>query len=147
MNGPSRRLASGLAALWLAVVLLTVGAAAGASADIHYTKESLQEYAKQLAAGEVASATFNRKVRSIRLTMKDGRHLLVRYERRGFPAAEASLKARHVPVTVLAPSAANKELREKPKHHKIRYIVGGVVIVVIVIVGLVLLVNRRRARD
>jgi hypothetical protein len=147
MNGPCRRLAGGLAALWLAVALLTIGAAVGASADIHYTKESLQQYTKQLAAGEIQSATFNRKVRSIRLTLKDGRHVLVRYEKHQLHPEEARLRARHVAVTVLTPAASNKQFNEKPKHHKIRYIVGGVLVVVILIAVAVVLIIRRRRRD
>ena len=146
MNRPSRRLAGALAALWLGLLLLIAVAAVSAGAATDYTKESLQEYAKQLDAGEVLSATVNRKLRSLRLTLKDGRHVLVKYEKRAFPAEQAKLKAKHVTVTVLTPSAANKEFREKPKHHKIRYIVGGVLILVIVVVVAVLLF-RRRSRD
>jgi hypothetical protein len=147
MNRASRPLPGAAAALLLSIALLTGAFAASAVAAVHYTKESQQEYAKQLAAGEIQAATINRKVRSIRLTLKDGRHVLVTYAKKQSRPEEARLKAKHVPVTVLAETAANKELKEKPKKHKIRYIVGGVVILVIVIAGGVLLINRRRRRD
>jgi nitrate reductase gamma subunit len=147
MTGRSKGLKPRLAVLWLGVMLVIVGVAASASGAVDYTKESLPEYAKQLAAGEIQSATFNRKLRSIRLTLKDGRHVRVRYEKHSFHREEARLKAGHVAVTVLTPSASNEEFNEKPKHHKIRYIVGGALIVVLLIVGAVLLIYRRRRRD
>lgn len=136
-----------IAAVFVGLALLTIAAGAGAAETIKYTKESLGEYEKQLAAGQVQAAIFNRKVRSIRVTLKDGRHVLARYDKHGFKTQEAKLQAKRVHMTVLSQSEANKELKEKPKHHKIRYIVAGVVIVVILIVGAVLLVNRRRRRD
>jgi ATP-dependent Zn protease len=128
-------------------VLAASAPIACAAEAVHYTKESLQEFEKQLAAGQIRSATFNKKIRTIRLTLKSGEHGLVSYPRRGAPAAEAKLKAKGVSVTVLAPALANKELREKPKKHKLRYIAGGVLVVVIVIVGGVLLVRRRSERE
>jgi nitrate reductase gamma subunit len=57
------------------------------------------------------------------------------------------LKAKHVTVAVLSKQQAEKEAKEKPKHHKIRYIAGGVLVAVIVIVGAVLLIRRGRSRD
>jgi hypothetical protein len=148
MNRPTRRLASTLTAVCLALAL-TLSAVAGADAaeGIHYTKEGLQEYEKQLNGGEIQSVTVNRKLRSLRITLKNGSHVLATYPKSNFPAEESKLKAHHVTVTVLSSTAANKELKEKPKHHKIRYIVGGVLIVVIVIVGAVLLLRGRRERD
>jgi hypothetical protein len=136
-----------LTALCVALALLASAASAGAAEAVHYTKESLSEFERQLSAGQIKAAVFNKKLRSIRLTMKNGDHMLVRYPKHGAKAAEAKLAARHVPVSVLSAAVANKELREKPKHHKLRYIVGGALLVVIVVVGGVLLVNRRRRRD
>jgi hypothetical protein len=136
-----------LGAACLALLLLAAPIAAGAQETVHYTKESTQEFERQLSGGEIVAARFNRKVRSIRLTLKDGRHLLVRYPKHEFPTTEAKLKAKHVSVTVLSTAAANQELREKPKHHKLRYIVGAAVLVVLMIVGAVLFLNRRRQRD
>jgi hypothetical protein len=144
MNRPTRALWGTLLGLCLALALLTSAASAGAAEAVHYTKESLSEFERQLTAREIQTAVFNKKVRSIRLTLKNGDHVLVRYPKRGSHPLEAKLRAAHVSVSVLSEAAANKELREKPKHHKIRYIAGGALLVVIVIVGGVLLVNRRR---
>jgi len=147
MNTSTRRLASALTALFLALAL-ALAAAAGAAEAVHYTSESLAEYEKQLDAAEVQQATFNKKLRSIRLTLKDGRHVLVKYPKHAFHEEEAKLKAKHVAVAVLSKTEASKEAKaSKPKHHKIRYIVGGAVIVVILLVGAVLLFRRRRERD
>lgn len=134
-------------ALCLALALLTSAAGAGAAEDVHYTKESLAEFETQLSGGQIQSATFNKRIRSLRLTLKNGDHKLVIYKAHGSPALMAKLQAKHVPFTVLAKAQAEKEAKEKPVHHKIRYIAGAVVIAVILIVGAVLIVNRRRRRD
>lgn len=138
-----------LVAACLAIVLLLTAAVSAGAAEVvvHYTKEAAPEFEAQLAHGEIVAATFNKKVRSIRLTLKDGRHVLVNYPKHQSAAQEAMLKAKHVPVTILTSTQANKELKSAPKHHKIRYIVGAVIIVVIVLVGIVLLLRRRRERD
>jgi hypothetical protein len=129
-----------LLALWLALALPSLALAA---ATPTYTKESQQAYQKQLAAGQIASATFNKRLRSLRLTLKSGEHVLYRYPKHQSKALQSALEAKHVPVTILKPAEAAKEV--KPAKHKLRYIAGGVVILGIVIVGAVLLVNRRRA--
>jgi hypothetical protein len=147
MNRPTRGLRGTLTGLCLALALLTSAASAGAAEAVHYTKESTSAFERQLNAGEIQKAVFNKKVRSIRLTLKNGDHVLVHYPKRGSHAMEAKLRAKRVSVSVLSEAAANKELREQPKHHKIRYIAGGIVLAVIVVVGGVLLLNRRRQRD
>jgi translation initiation factor IF-1 len=147
MNGPTRGLRGTLAGLFVALALLTSVASAGAAEAVHYTKESTSAFERQLNAGEIRSAVINGKLRSIRLTLKNGEHVLAHYPKRGRPAVEARIKAKHVSVSVLGKAAANKEAREQPKHHKIRYIAGGALLVVIVIVGGVLLLNRHRRRD
>ncbi|MEA2200814.1 MAG: hypothetical protein QOI89_1410 [Solirubrobacteraceae bacterium] len=127
----------------LALGLLTPVAPA-AEAKVTFQHESQAAYEKQLAAGQIQAATFNKRVRSIHLTLKDGRHMLVRYPPHQAPAFTSQLQAKHVPVTVLKPAEAIKEASKIPVHHKIRYIVGGIVIAVIVIVAAVLLIDRRR---
>jgi hypothetical protein len=112
---------------------------------VHYQKESLQEYEKQLAGGQIQAATFNKKVRSIHLTLKDGRHALVKYAKGQEPAYAAQLRAKGVPVTILQPAQAAKEAK-KPVKHKLRYIAGGILVVVVVVVGAVLLIDRKRKR-
>ena len=132
---------------FLVLVCLSVGAAqAVAETTIHYTKESLPEYEQQLASGQITAATINKRVGSVRLTLKNGQHYLVHYKAHTEPTVAAALAARGVTVAVLAPSEAQKEAAKMPVHHKLRYIAGGILIVVIVIVGAVLLVDRKRKR-
>lgn len=137
-------------ALLLALVLssaILAPAMAGAAEAVHYTKETLPQFEQQLSSGQIRVATFNRRVRSVRLTLKNGEHVLVVYKAKQSPELISKLKAKHVPVTVLSQTAAEKEAKEKPVHHKIRYIAGGVLVAVIVVVGAVLILNRRRQTD
>jgi hypothetical protein len=133
-------------ALCLALGLLAPTALV-AAATIDYKSESEATFAQQLAKREVASVTVNKRLRTLRVTLKDGTHVLARYPKRAEPSTVARLRANGVSVTVLTGSQAAKQQPKQSAHHKIRYIAGGVVIVVIVIVGLVLLLNRRRERD
>jgi hypothetical protein len=147
MSRLTRRFAWAMTALFVAAAMSIAVADVEAAEAVKYTKESLAEYEQQRGAGEVVAVTFNRKLRSMRVTLKDGRHVLAKYEKRGFPEQQAKLKGKAVHVTVLSQSEANKEAKEQPKHHKIRYIVGGVLIIVILLVGGVLLYRRRGTRD
>jgi hypothetical protein len=142
----SRGIALSLACIVCACLL--PGATAGAATEpgVHYQKETLQAYEQQLAAGQIAAVTFNKRVRSMRLTLKDGRHMLVKYAAHGESKLAAALKAKRVPVTVLKPAEAIKEVVKKPVHHKLRYIAGGIVVAVIVLVGIVLMIDRARKR-
>jgi hypothetical protein len=133
-----------LAALLMALVLLGVTAGAAGAAAITFTDEGYSTFEHQLAAGEIASVTINKRLASLRITLKNGEHVLAHYEKHGEPAAAAALMAKKVPVTVLTPAEAVKEIPKKAVHHKIRYIVGAAVIVVLIIVVAVLLVTRRR---
>jgi hypothetical protein len=117
--------------------------AAGAEVVVVYQKESLSAYEQQLAKGEIASATFNKKIRSLHLTLKNGQHVLTIYPPHEQPKYEAALQAKNIPVTVLKPAAADKEAA-KPVHHKLRYIAGGVLVLVVIVVGGVLFMDRRR---
>jgi hypothetical protein len=119
-------------------------AAAAEEAKVTYEHESQPAYEQQLAAGQVTAATFNKRVRTIHVTLKDGRHMIVRYPPHQQPTLAAALQSKHVPVTVLKPAEAIKEASKTPVHHKLRYIAGGILVAVIVIVGTVLLVDRRR---
>ncbi len=148
MIGPTRtRVLSATAACVLSLVLaLPATQAFGEEATVTYTKESLPEYEQQLASGKIASVTINKRLRSLRITLKDGSHVLAHYAARGEPAVLAALNAKHVNVTVLSPAAAKKEASKAPVHHKLRYIAGGILIAVVVIVGGVLFWDRRRKR-
>jgi hypothetical protein len=160
MNGPqsshslsrafaAHRLAASSCALLACLCLLVAAPAALAAEETtpaKYIHEKKAEYEQQLGAGEITSATFNRRARSVHLTLKNGQKALIKYNKGEEPNYAAQLAAHHVTVTVLKPSVANAEFKKEPHpvHHKIRYIVGGVVIAVIVVVGGVLLFNRRR---
>jgi hypothetical protein len=128
----------------LILALAAPAASAKEEESVTYTKEGQQAYEQQLAAGEIREATINKRLRRMRMTLKDGRHVFYRYPPKGEPAVAAQLKAKHVPVTVLTPAQAKREASKIPRHHKIRYIAGGVLVAVILIVGAVLLINRRR---
>jgi hypothetical protein len=147
MNRPPRapsfiKIAASVACLACAYLVLITNAGAATSAKSQ--PESAAAYEQQLAAGQVQSATFNRKVRSLHLTLKDGRHMLLKYGPKEGGNLTTQLKAKGVPVTVLSHSQAVKESGATPVHHKLRYIAGGIVIAVIVVVGAVLVINRRR---
>lgn len=132
-------------ALLACTSVLPVSAAAGAS--IVFQNETFTQYEQQLAGAQIQAVTINKRVRSLRITLKDGRYVLAKYAKHEEPTVAAALAAKHVAVTVLAPSVAIKEVPKKAAHHKLRYIAGGIVIVVIVIVGAVLYINRKRAAD
>jgi hypothetical protein len=124
-------------------LLLAAAPSLAAEGTVHYQKESLQEYEKQLAGGQIQAASFNKKVRSIHLTLKDGRHVLVKYGAGQEPTYKAQLQAKGIPVTILAPAQAAKKAK-KPVKHKLRYIAGGILVAVVIVVGAVLLIDRKR---
>src|SRR5580693_5587279 len=126
--------------------LLSAAIAAGAETPIAYQTESYAEYQQQLAGGQIAAVTINRRLASLRTTLKDGRYVLAKYGRHEEPKAVAALQAAHVPVTILSVNEALKEGAAKPVHHKLRYIAAGVLIVVILIAGSVLWLRRSRQR-
>jgi ATP-dependent Zn protease len=128
-----------IASLALAVLALAASAALGA---VGYQHESLQEFEAQLKGRQIHEATINKRLRTVRLSLTDGRHMLAEYAPHEEPKVLAELTARHVPVTVLGKAQAKKTTK-KPAH-KLRYIAGGIVIAVVVIVGGVMLYNRRR---
>lgn len=134
----------------LACASLLAGAVAARAATIIYTPESVTEYEHQLAGGKIKAVTINKRVRSLRVTLTDGRYVLARYKPKEEKKAVAALQAKHVPVTLLTTAQAGKEVKAQPKKpvkHKLRYIAAGVVVVVIIIVGAVLLIRRRRYRE
>ncbi|HEV3046331.1 MAG TPA: hypothetical protein VGY13_03125 [Solirubrobacteraceae bacterium] len=134
-----------LAALACGALLATsLAAQAAESTPIHYQKETLAEFEKQLAAGQIQSVVVNKRLRSLRTTLKSGEHVLARYKAKEGPKVTAALRAKKVPVSDLSPAEALNEVKKKPVHHKLRYIVGGIAVAVLVIVGVVLFVFRRR---
>ena len=144
---PRGRIAASLASLALVLVLVLAAAGpAAAEAGVHYVKEDLPAYEQQLSGGQIAAATINKRVGTVRLTLKNGEHFLVHYKSHEEPTVYAALTGKGVVVTVLKPSEAQKESKA-PVKHKLRYIAGGILIVVVVIVGAVLLVDRKRKRE
>jgi ATP-dependent Zn protease len=142
---PASKIVLSLAAFGLAILLCAVPSPAAEGTAVHFQKESLQEFEKQLAGGQIRSVTVNKRVRSLHLTLKDGRHVLYKYAAHEEPKYVAQLQAKHVPVTTLQPAQAVKEAK-KPAKHKLRYIAGAIIIVVVIVVGAVLLIDRRRKR-
>jgi hypothetical protein len=141
--------ASNLALAALCATLAALAAPAGslAAESVDYTEESFKVFERQLDGHQVAAATFNKRVRSMRVTLKNGDHKLVTYPPHQASATITKVEAKHVPVTVLTPAQAKAEERKKPVHHKLRYIALAVVVVVIVLVGAFLVFRRRRERD
>jgi len=122
---------------------LSLAAPAGAATPV-YEKESEQIWEQQLAARQIRSATINKFLQTVRTRLKDGRYVIFKYPKHQEPRVRAQLAAKHVPVTVLSHSQAVREANKKPRHHKLRYIVGGVALGLIVLAGAVLLVRRWR---
>jgi cell division septal protein FtsQ len=142
---PAVKIALSLACLALAC-LLQAAPSFAAEGTVHFQKESFQEYEKQLAGAQILEATFNKRVRSIHLTLKDGRHVLVHYGKGEEPKLAAQIQAKGIPVTIEKPAQAASEAKKIPVKHKLRYIVGGIVVVIVVVVGAVLLIDRKRKR-
>ncbi len=136
-----------LAALLVLLALLAGSAVARAESSPTYSHESLSQYEAQLKAGEIQSVIVNKRLRSLRITLKDGTHVFAKYAKKSGPKYYAQITAKGVPITFMTPTAAKKEQEKSSKHHKIRYIAGGVLIVVLVIVGVILFMRRRRRDD
>ncbi len=131
----------------LAACALLVSAPVAAAASIVYQDESYAEFQQQLGSGQIQAVTINRRLGTLRITLKDGRYVLAKYGHKEEPKAAEALAAKHVPVTVLTLTEAEKELPKRAAHHKIRYIAGGILVVIILLVGAVLLMRRRRELD
>jgi hypothetical protein len=147
-----------IAALLACLALLVLVPAAAASAaeeeggssttatpTVVYTPETYTVFKTQLANGEVKSVTINKRLRSLRVTLRDGRTVLAKYEPKERPAVESALRAARVKFAILSAEQAKQEQKAKSKpKHKIRYIAGGVLLVIVIVVVVVLLIRRRR---
>ncbi|HEV7162079.1 MAG TPA: hypothetical protein VGN25_02385 [Solirubrobacteraceae bacterium] len=142
-------LTTGVAALVAAMVCLSLLPATLAAAEptIKYAPESFAQYQQQLKAGKIKAVTINKRVRSLRVTLKDGSYVLAKYAAHEEKTIAAALQAKGVQVTILKPAEAAKEVKKAPVKHKLRYIAGGIVVVVVIVVGLVLFVDRKRKRE
>jgi ATP-dependent Zn protease len=141
MRRSVRRGLGALTACFVALApVLPVANALGAVTVIHYKHESYQEFQRQLAAGQIRAVTFNKKPHSVRVTLKDGSHVLAVYPSHDEPRLAAQLTGRGVTVAVLKP-----KVKAKPAvHHTLRYIAGGILVIVILAILAVLLIGRRR---
>jgi hypothetical protein len=144
MRTATLRLARGaaLAGVMLSLLLSVSLLPAAGQGAVSYTRESFQAFEEQLKSSQIREATINKRLRSLRLTLRDGRHVLAQYAPHEEPRVLAELRARSVPVSVLGGTKAKPA--KKAVHHKLRYIAGGIVIAVVVVVGAVMLYNRRR---
>ena len=134
-----------VAALIVMLAFAALPAATMAAPEtISYEHESEAAFRQQLASRQIRSAIINKRLRSLRLTLKDGGHVLAHYPAHSERKVARELKAKHVAVTVLSKGEAEGEAKKVPRHHKIRYIVGGVVIALVVIAGAIFLIRRRR---
>ena len=139
-----------IASIALALSLLFGPLAAGANAEptITYRHETEAEFEQQIAAKKIKDAVINRSLRTVRVTLDDGSHVLGKYPKHQVPQTIARLKAAGATVSLLSKKEGERQAAKGKKHkHKIRYIIGGVLIVLIVIGGVVWLVKRRRQID
>jgi hypothetical protein len=143
MTAPTRLLRLCLAALLALSLALALPLQAIAAAP-KYTKETKQGFEAQLKHHEIASAKFNNRIRSLRITTKSGQLFTFAYPKKGSRAVEAQLRAHHVSFTKLSATEAKND-EKRPVKHKIRYIVAAVVLVLILIGALVLVLRRRRS--
>jgi hypothetical protein len=131
-----------LVALAIAPFALLAGVpSARGEATVEYTKETLSQYEGQLNSGQIQSVTVNKRLRSLRITLKDGRHVIVYYAPKTGPQYYDALKAKGVPVSFLGVAPVK---HSKTVHHKLRYIAAAILVAALVIVGVVLYFNRRR---
>jgi hypothetical protein len=142
----TRSLAACLAAI-TCLFLASAAIAWAAEPTVNYKPESFSAYQQQLASGKIKTVTINKRVRSLRITLTDGSYVLAKYAAHEEPKVAAALQGKGVPVTVLQPAEAAKQIAKKPVKHKLRYIAGGILIVVVIVVGGVLYVDRKRKRE
>jgi hypothetical protein len=128
-----------VAVLCLALFLVASGIATGATRFQH---ESFGAFEKQLNAGQIHAATFNKKAHTLHLSLNDGRRMLVSYPSHEEPQLAAKLRARGVSVAVQ--KKKKKSIVKKAVHHTLRYIAGAIVVIVIGVIAAVLLIDRRR---
>ena len=139
-----------IAGLALALSLSFGPLTAGANAEgtITYRHETEAEFEQQIAAKKIKHAEINRSLRTVRVTLDDGSHVLGKYPKHQVPQTIARLKASGATVTLLSKKEGERQAYKSKKHkHKIRYILGGVLIVLIVVGGIVWLTKRRRQLD
>jgi hypothetical protein len=124
------------------VLVATMLVAHASAAGIHFQKEGILAYERQLSKGEVHADAFHPGVGTghLHVSLNDGRHMTVAYaaSEQGKLVAQARAKGARVQVATAKPKKATAV------KHKLRYIAGAILILVILIVLTVLLIGRRR---
>ena len=133
---------SACAVVFLACVCLLLiaspAAAKKSKSKVKVGEETIQVYEQQLAGGQIVVAKFNPPKHTMRLTLKDGKHVRVVYAHGQEPKLREALKAKGVSLPAVP----------KPKiSHKKRYIAGAalVIVLILIVVGVVMISRRRRA--
>ena len=119
--GAARGLARiGAAALCVAgaSVMLALSTASTDATTIVYEPVSETVFLHELDSGQVAAATINKRVRSVRVTLKDGSHVKVKYPKHDEPKTYALIKSRGVPVNILSEAEAKAEIKKTPSTTK-----------------------------
>ncbi len=137
MKNSTRR--SPLPAACAALALLLLAGPALAATDIHFQRESYQEFLSQLRHGEVHAVVLHAKAHVAHVSLADGRHMTAVY-----PAGEQARIVEEAHAKNASATVSVSTQKAAPVHHKLRYIAGGVLIVVILVVLVVLLIGRRR---
>jgi ATP-dependent Zn protease len=134
--------------LALSLTLGPLAPGANAEAPITYRHETEAEFDQQITAKKIKTAVINKSLRTVRVTLDNGEHVLGKYPKHQVPQTIARLKAAGATVSLLSKKEGERQAYKSKQHkHKIRYIVGGVLIVLIVIGGAVWLIRRRRQVD
>jgi hypothetical protein len=148
------RLGAVLALLLLLAAPAAFAAEGGEAKSVGgYTAEPFSGFEQQLSSKQVESVVFIKKLRLIRIKLKDGRTFVAKYPKKQSEVWEQKIRRAHAAVIKLSADqtkAVEKEVKAangKHHKHKIRYIVGAVAIVLIVIGAIVFLVRRRRRID
>jgi hypothetical protein len=76
---------------------------------VAYVHETFPEYESQLGSGAIREVTINKRLRTVRVTLNDGRHVLAQYAPHEEPHVVRELRERHVPVTILTRAQALPE--------------------------------------
>src|SRR2546429_1716094 len=97
-----RAIRFGPALLACLAIGLPASARGATTGTISYEQESEQAFRQQLAARQIRSAIINKRLRSVRLTLKDGRHVKARYPKRTEPKVASELRHAGAKVSVLS---------------------------------------------
>jgi hypothetical protein len=78
-----------------------------------YQKESEAEFQHQLSAGQIREATINKRIRTIRIVLRDGSRKLAHYPAKQERSVVSELKAEHVRVSILSLEQSTAEVETR----------------------------------